>query len=151
LISQLANLERRTGRSGRDSVDHRTGEHDDVANSVAGAIVHARSAVKPILGYIAYAKKAAANLFALPSKTNPAPSSTSTTMMAHPPIQAVIRPDSKCEMCGEKTAIAKCSGRWRCNACGFQWGDVLVMRPITRGDFTSGRHKAHQYKYPGQP
>ena len=39
LISQLCNLERRTARSGKDSVDHGPGGRDDVANSVAGAIV----------------------------------------------------------------------------------------------------------------
>jgi hypothetical protein len=37
LVSQLANLERRTARGGRDSIDHPSGNyHDDVANSVAG-------------------------------------------------------------------------------------------------------------------
>jgi hypothetical protein len=38
LTSQLSNLERRTARSGRDSVDHSPGSHDDVANSSAGAL-----------------------------------------------------------------------------------------------------------------
>jgi hypothetical protein len=37
LISQLHGLERRTARGGRDSIDHAPGQHDDVANSVAGA------------------------------------------------------------------------------------------------------------------
>lgn len=41
LIAQLGNLERRTSRSGKDTVDHQPGGHDDLANSVAGAIVHA--------------------------------------------------------------------------------------------------------------
>jgi hypothetical protein len=36
LISQLCNLERRTARGGRDSIDHAPGAHDDVANAVAG-------------------------------------------------------------------------------------------------------------------
>jgi hypothetical protein len=37
LVSQLANLERRTARGGRDSIDHPSGNyHDDVANAVAG-------------------------------------------------------------------------------------------------------------------
>lgn len=39
LISQLCNLERRTARSGKDSVDHGPGGRDDVANAVAGALV----------------------------------------------------------------------------------------------------------------
>ena len=33
LISQLTTLERRTARSGRDSIDHAPGAHDDVANA----------------------------------------------------------------------------------------------------------------------
>jgi hypothetical protein len=37
LISQLASLERRTGRNSRDSIDHAQGGHDDVSNCVAGA------------------------------------------------------------------------------------------------------------------
>jgi hypothetical protein len=39
LVSQLVNLERRTSRLGRDSVDHSPGGHDDVANAAAGALV----------------------------------------------------------------------------------------------------------------
>lgn len=38
LLSEMANLERRTARSGRDSVDHSPGQHDDLANSVAGVL-----------------------------------------------------------------------------------------------------------------
>lgn len=38
LINQLCNLERRTARGGKDSVDHGPGQHDDVANAVAGVI-----------------------------------------------------------------------------------------------------------------
>jgi hypothetical protein len=37
VTSQLVNLERRSGRSGRDSIGHPPGLHDDVAVSVAGA------------------------------------------------------------------------------------------------------------------
>ena len=40
LIRQFCSLERTTGRgSGRDSIDHPPGQHDDVANCVAGAAV----------------------------------------------------------------------------------------------------------------
>jgi hypothetical protein len=38
LISQLSNLERRTARSGKDSIDHAPNSHDDVANAVAGVV-----------------------------------------------------------------------------------------------------------------
>ena len=36
LLAQIGALERRTGRGGRDSIDHAPGGHDDVANVVAG-------------------------------------------------------------------------------------------------------------------
>ena len=37
-VLQLVGLERRTGRGGKDSIDHGPGGHDDVANAVAGAL-----------------------------------------------------------------------------------------------------------------
>lgn len=39
LVAQLCGLERRTSRGGRDSIDHAPGQHDDVANAVAGCLV----------------------------------------------------------------------------------------------------------------
>jgi hypothetical protein len=36
LVQQLVGLERRTARSGKDSIDHGPGGHDDVCNAVAG-------------------------------------------------------------------------------------------------------------------
>ena len=36
LVNQLAALERKTTRGGKDSIDHPPGGHDDVANVVAG-------------------------------------------------------------------------------------------------------------------
>jgi hypothetical protein len=41
LLTQLGGLERRTGRGGRDSIDHAPGGHDDVANAACGALVGA--------------------------------------------------------------------------------------------------------------
>ena len=41
MISQLVGLERRDTRSGKRSIDHSPGGHDDVANAVAGAILYA--------------------------------------------------------------------------------------------------------------
>jgi hypothetical protein len=37
VIAQICGLERRTGRGGRDSIDHRNGARDDLANAVMGA------------------------------------------------------------------------------------------------------------------
>jgi hypothetical protein len=36
MVSQLSNLERRTARGGKDSIDHPQGQYDDLANVVAG-------------------------------------------------------------------------------------------------------------------
>jgi hypothetical protein len=39
LLRQLSSLERRTGSSGRDIIDHSTGAHDDLANAACGALL----------------------------------------------------------------------------------------------------------------
>lgn len=44
LIAQLQNLERRTARGGKDSIDHAPGGHDDVVNAAAGALVNVAGA-----------------------------------------------------------------------------------------------------------
>ncbi len=44
LLAQLMTLERRTGRGGKDSIDHPPGAHDDVINAAAGALVLAAQA-----------------------------------------------------------------------------------------------------------
>ena len=49
LTHQLASLERRTSRSGKDRVDHPPGGADDLANAAAGALVLAASAAAPAL------------------------------------------------------------------------------------------------------
>jgi hypothetical protein len=46
LSAQLIGLERRTARSGRDSISHPPNGHDDIANSVAGALLSV-TAAKP--------------------------------------------------------------------------------------------------------
>jgi hypothetical protein len=52
LISQITGLERKTARSGKDSIDHSPGGHDDLANAVAGAAVYADRAGGVKLKYI---------------------------------------------------------------------------------------------------
>lgn len=49
LSAQLCALERRTARSGKDSIDHPPGGHDDVSNAVAGAVVLVGGAAAPAL------------------------------------------------------------------------------------------------------
>ncbi len=41
MLAQLANLERRVARGGKDSIDHGPGGHDDIVNAAAGALVFA--------------------------------------------------------------------------------------------------------------
>ena len=40
IVSQFAALERRTARSGKDTIDHPPGAHDDLANAVAGVLAN---------------------------------------------------------------------------------------------------------------
>jgi hypothetical protein len=47
LASQLAGLERRTTRSGKDSIDHGPGGHDDIANAALGALLLAKTRKAP--------------------------------------------------------------------------------------------------------
>ena len=47
LVTQLLNLERRTARGGRNSIDHAPGSHDDMANAVAGAALMATAKRPP--------------------------------------------------------------------------------------------------------
>jgi hypothetical protein len=54
LINQLVGLERRTARSGRDTIDHVPGSFDDVCNSVAGAaVIAAAAAAQPQIPLVA--------------------------------------------------------------------------------------------------
>jgi hypothetical protein len=49
LTGQLCNLERRTARGGRDSIDHAPGAHDDLANAVCGILVNLIADRRPAL------------------------------------------------------------------------------------------------------
>ena len=49
LVNQLCGLERRTARSGKDSIDHGPGGHDDLANSVAGVADLVASCAQPLI------------------------------------------------------------------------------------------------------
>lgn len=55
LSAQLCGLERRTARSGKDSIDHAPGAHDDIANAVAGALLSALVAVPSMWAAEAFA------------------------------------------------------------------------------------------------
>jgi hypothetical protein len=61
LVNQFCSLERRTARSGRDSIDHAPGAHDDVANCIAGVLVELGTNTKG-----AYARALAAAMADVP-------------------------------------------------------------------------------------
>ena len=44
-IGQTCALERRVGRTGKDTIDHPKGDHDDIANVMAGALIRAGGAL----------------------------------------------------------------------------------------------------------
>jgi hypothetical protein len=69
LAAQLTGLERRTARGGRDSIDHAPGAHDDVANAVAGAMVLAVSAHRPV-----WTRELLAGIIQAPPYRPPSPS-----------------------------------------------------------------------------
>jgi hypothetical protein len=48
LLHQFLSLQRRTGRAGRDSVDHRSGQRDDLCNAVSGAATIAVQSSGPV-------------------------------------------------------------------------------------------------------
>ena len=52
LTNQLCGLERRVSRSGKDSIDHGPGQHDDLANAVAGVadLIIVNRNVQPTFG-----------------------------------------------------------------------------------------------------
>jgi hypothetical protein len=99
LMAQLASLERRTSRVGRDSIDHAPGGHDDVANAAAGALVEAVGR-EPVLGLIEYLKQeqAAAD-------------------------SAIARPADEvaCPQCGSR-GIAKRGPILHCTNCAHEFG-----------------------------
>ena len=115
LVSQLAGLERVTGR-GRDVIDHQPGGHDDVANAAAGALVLA-AAQSSVLGMVEALKQI----------------DSGAVELAHdpwlgkynkPPVaQAAPRVSSEATQCGRCGDVASFESalqrdRWTCNHCG---------------------------------
>ena len=56
LLGQLCGLERRTARSGKESIDHPPGGHDDLINAAAGAIVIASGQMNKAGQWAAFAR-----------------------------------------------------------------------------------------------
>lgn len=71
LVNQICGLERRTGRSGKDSIDHAATSHDDIANSVGGCLVGLALPSEP--GMLEYYARMATAEMGEPIPKQPAP------------------------------------------------------------------------------
>jgi hypothetical protein len=63
LLTQLTALERRLSRSGRDTVDHPQGAHDDIANAATGAVYFASDKVSKMVPEDALIEVARSSVF----------------------------------------------------------------------------------------
>ena len=104
LILQLSTLERRTARSGNDSIDHAPGSHDDVANAAAGALVEAAGNEKHY-AVIEYYKEEIARI--------------EQPKIAAQPVAGV------CASCGS-SCVVKRGPILHCNSCGQEERSPVV-------------------------
>lgn len=155
---QLVSLERRTSASGKDTVDHRPGAHDDISNAVAGAIVHVlhANASAAELGLVSWLRELAAKGEAFfekmfPPETVPNPRAELVGKKEQLALEAKIRgiqpvqPNAyteeqpPCPRCNF-TCTSRLYVGWRCNQCGEQFGgEPYIERPPTRASLF-GRH-----------
>jgi hypothetical protein len=113
LRTQLARLERKTSRLGKDTISHPPNEHDDVANSCAGA---ARLAAPRRLMFEDYQP------YAPPAKAEPVVGSAA----AAPPAFAYWN----CPRCGTQFAVASEEEK-TCRSCspGWRWTPAGIVGP----------------------
>ncbi len=107
LKAQLAGLVRRTHSGGKDSVDHRTGGHDDLANVAAGALVLVARGIDR-LGLLEYESSGAAE--------------RQLARVQSPSL--AIKPateEKACAYCGSALVSPIPGGQMRCAQCGKQW------------------------------
>jgi hypothetical protein len=111
LRSQLLGLLRRTRSGGKESVDHRVGQHDDAANTCAGAVVLCALEIDGF-GFFEFWRRVAAGEISLEPK--PAPQSAAVELIPDP---------GPCS-CGAAVVQVGAEEK-RCQACGHQWGRGL--------------------------
>jgi hypothetical protein len=131
LVTQLVSLERRTARSGKDSVDHPPGAHDDVANAAAGAIVEAlrMGAGLGSLGLLEYFKRVQSGEIIIPDPQQP--------IVAR---QKAPDPVPACSVCGATCTVKIPGAGIRCNQCGNLDSSGIQQAPkISRRDLFADR------------
>jgi hypothetical protein len=144
MVQQLVGLERRTARSGKDTIDHPQGSHDDVANAAAGvlALVLATNNLG-VLGYIELLKKKALGIAAgvldkfgarrevvIPASTEVVSSNPTQTRVDN---FGLSKPANlACPVCKNTCTVRQgAPGLVHCNQCGVDFdaaGEVL-QRP----------------------
>jgi hypothetical protein len=133
LKAQLVGLVRRTRGGGRDSVDHKPGQHDDLCNVAAGALVLV-AAGGGVLGVVEFLKGVAAGTIRLaddpfmgrynaPPDTNVQPVSTETRT---------------CSQCGGKMRRTRVDNPdfWTCSSCGHnELRSAFIHRGMSWKDY----------------
>ena len=133
LTTQLVSLERRTARSGRDSIDHAPGSHDDLSNAAAGALTFALSdAGQHVYGLLKlYTSGRIQQMIAQIPSGNLDINSAEAWKEASPP---------PCPKCGASCVVKIGGAGVRCNQCAYTDSSGLPEpQRITRADILSGR------------
>jgi hypothetical protein len=128
LVSQLVGLERRTARSGKDSIDHSPGSHDDVCNAACGALVEALGGAGE-LGYVSWLKGIASGVYKEPEEA-PTDWGKAAVLQFEMKLLATHKAErpSPCPRCGgPRIPIARVV---HCNGCGADFANELDKQPI---------------------
>jgi hypothetical protein len=119
MVSQFADLQRSAKASWRDAVDHPVGGHNDISNSVAGALVRAIEAAGLDIGPM------------LAMMQREAMKSIQPVWAAQR--EAMCRADAEaaCPHCGAGANLVHrvADGARRCNQCGHQWDAPKIEFP----------------------
>ena len=144
LIAQLSSLERRTTRFGKDSIDHPSGAHDDVANAAAGVLVLALASESSGYGLLDAVAQMRTKFgeridkwFTTPKPKEPVIVASRLTVTRD---ENLPKPDtSKCPNCGS-TCVVRAPvvvGSWGylCNQCGttFDRAGQIITKPEANG------------------
>jgi hypothetical protein len=139
LVHQLTNLERKTGRN-QDIVDHGAGQHDDIANAVAGVCILALGASGATLGWFEYLRGVVAGTYKDPEEHHhPAqaddPFGKKATLQFEMKLAGVKPPNAPeeviapCRCGGARTFIG--GAGLRCSQCGAVYRNAMDKEPVS--------------------
>jgi ribosomal protein L37AE/L43A len=133
LTAQLAGLVRRTRSGGRDNVDHKPGQHDDLCNVAAGVLVLVAIGGNWEFGLLAYDKQVASDKsgkqdFKIKvASPVTAPESSSQQSATTCP---------SCPSCGTAANVNRVDvASYVCNQCATTFGTPRVAESFNRDDF----------------